>query len=259
MARTLPAGRTAAARDRSGGGWSGQVGQDGRVHLSASPSRHRFRRQTVVAALMALVALALSGCVRVQAALALSDKDTVSGQLVVAEVLLRQGDKGPELTIAPELAAKVKAVPYSADGYVGSTVSFQDLTFAEVSLLTQTLTPGGQYRLSFRRSGNLVTMAGSVDLSELPADRADVQLKVAFPGAIIQTNGVDEGGTVAWSPKPGAVTEFLATIEYDDQSGVSWTKWVTIVGAAAVGVAMLVLLLALFTHRRDRRPVIRQN
>ena len=224
-----------------------------------SVSQPRFRRQAVLAVLTAVAALALSGCVRVQAALALSDRDTVSGQLVVASLLLRKEDKGPELTVPPELASKVKTTPYTADGYVGNTVSFQDLTFPEVSLLTQTLTPGGQYRLSFRRAGNLVTMAGSADLSELPAERADVQLKVAFPGTVIQTNGVNDSGTVSWSPKPGTVTEFLATIEYTDQSGVSWTKWVTIVGAAAVGVALLVLVLALVTHRRDRRPRIEHH
>lgn len=229
------------------------------MHPRDSVTLPRFRRLAAFAALAAAAALVLSGCVRVQAAISLSDRDTVSGKLVVASVLLRKEDKGPELTVAPELAAKVKTEPYSADGYVGNTVTFQDLTFAEVALLTQTLTPGGQYRLSFRRSGNLVTMAGSVDLSELPADRADVQLKVAFPGTVIQTNGVNDTGTVSWSPKPGAVTEFLATIEYDDRSGVSWTKWVTIVGAAAVGVALLVLVLALVTHRRDRRPAVRHH
>lgn len=229
------------------------------MHSRDSVTLPRFRRLAAFAALAAVAALVLSGCVRVQAALSLSDRDTVSGKLVIASVLLRKEDKGPELTVAPELAAKVKTEPYSADGYVGSTVTFTELTFTEVALLTQTLTPGGQYRLSFRRSGNLVTMAGSVDLTELPPDRAEVQLKVAFPGTVIQTNGVNDTGTVTWSPKPGAVTEFLATIEYDDKSGVSWTKWVTIVGAGAIGVALLVLILALVTHRRDRRPTIRQH
>ncbi|MGX7826865.1 LppM family (lipo)protein [Actinokineospora sp. 24-640] len=209
--------------------------------------------------LVVVAALTLSGCVRVQAALALSDRDTVSGQLVIASVVLRQDDKGPELTVPPELSTKVRATAYDEDGYVGNTVSFQELTFAETSLLTQTITTGSRYRLSFRRSGNLVTMSGSADLSELPADRADVQLKVAFPGTVIQTNGVNEGGTVSWTPKPGAVTEFTATIEYSDQSGVSWTKWVAVVGASAVGVALLVLVLALVTHRRDRRPAVRQD
>ncbi|WP_258906550.1 LppM family (lipo)protein [Actinokineospora sp. UTMC 2448] len=229
------------------------------MHSRETDSRPRFRRQALLAVLAVVATLALSGCVRVQAALAVSDRDTVSGQLVIASVLLRKEDTGPELTVPPELMAKVKTEPYTADGYVGTTVSFQELTFAEVGLLTQTLTPGRQYRLSFRRSGNLVTMAGSADLSELPADRADVRLRVAFPGTVIQTNGVNEDGTVSWTPKPGAVTEFLATIEYSDRSGVSWTKWVAIVGAGAVGVALLVVVLALAAHRRDRRPEVQRH
>lgn len=203
--------------------------------------------------LATLTALALSGCVRVQAALAVSEDDLVSGQVVIASIATGQDDKGPALTVVPELANRVKAAAYSADGYVGNRVEFQDLTFAEVALLSQTLTVGKQYRLNFRRSGDLVTMSGSVDLSELPADRADVQLKVAFPGSVVQTNGANDNGTVSWSPKPGAATEFLATVQYNNQSGVSWTKWMALVGAIAVAVALLVVALALFTHRRGRR------
>lgn len=194
--------------------------------------------------------LTLSGCVRVQASMTVSENDLVSGQLVIAAVSIKQGDTGPTLKIPPELAGKVKTQVYAADGYIGQTISLQELTFAEVGILSDSITVGKQYRLSFRRAGDLVTMAGSVDLTELPKDRADVQFKVTLPGKVSRTNGVDDNGTISWKPKPGAVTEFNATVQYTDSSGVSWTKWVTIVGASAIGVALLVLALALFTHRR---------
>jgi hypothetical protein len=122
-----------------------------------------------------------------------------------------------------------------------------------VTVLVESITEGKQYRLSFRRSGDLVSMAGSIDLTQLPKDKADVQIKMAFPGAINRTNGLNEDGTISWKPKPGAVTEFGVTAEYTDTSGVSWTKWVAIVGGGAVGVALIVLVLALFTHRRTQR------
>ncbi len=220
------------------------------MHQATSQPDHRFRRWAAITALTLLALLTLSGCVRVQAGLVVSEDDQVSGQIVVASVAIKQGDTGPVLTIPPELSGKVRTQAYTADGYVGQTVAFQELSFAEVTLLGDSITAGKQYRLSFRRSGDLVTMAGSVDLTELPADRADVQIKVSFPGSVSRTNGVNDNGTISWKPKPGAVTEFSATAQYTDQSGVSWTKWVTIVGAAAVGVALLVLGLALFTHKR---------
>ncbi|MBC6450785.1 LppM family (lipo)protein [Actinokineospora xionganensis] len=210
----------------------------------------RFPRWAAFALLSLLAVLTLSGCVRVQASMTVSENDLVSGQLVIAAVSIKQGDTGPTLKIPPELAGKVKTQVYAADGYVGQTISLQELTFAEVGILSDSITVGKQYRLSFRRAGDLVTMAGSVDLTELPKDRADVQFKVTLPGTVNRTNGVNDNGTISWKPKPGAVTEFNATAQYTDSSGVSWTKWVTIVGASAVGVALLVLALALFSHRR---------
>ncbi|GLZ38617.1 DUF3153 domain-containing protein [Actinokineospora sp. NBRC 105648] len=221
------------------------------MHQAIRPRHRRSRRWAAFVPLALLLLLALAGCVRVQATLAVSEDDLVSGQLVIAAVGTKQGDTGPVLTIPKELAGKVKTQVYTADGYVGQTVSFQGLSFAEVTLLGDSITVGKQYRLSFRRAGDLVTMAGSVDLSELPPDRAEVQIKVSFPGSVTRTNGINTNGTVSWKPKPGAVTEFDATVQYTDKSGVSWTKWVVIVGASAIGVALLVLALALFTHKRS--------
>ncbi|GAA2968295.1 DUF3153 domain-containing protein [Actinokineospora diospyrosa] len=232
------------------------------MHQATQHPRSGLRRWAALLALTLLALLTLSGCVRVQAALAVSEDDLVSGQLVVAQVAIKQGDSGPALTIPPELKGKVRAQSYTADGYVGQTVSFQGLSFAEITVLSDAITAGKQYRLSFRRSGDLVTMGGSVDLTELPADRADIQVKVTFPGKITRTNGINDNGTVTWKPKPGAVTEFDAAVQYTDKSGVSWTKWVTIVGASAIGVALLVLALAFFTHRRSVRaagpPTVRR-
>ncbi|SER36960.1 LppM family (lipo)protein [Actinokineospora terrae] len=232
------------------------------MHQVTRRPRSRSRRWAALIPLTLLALVTLSGCVRVQASFAVSEDDLVSGQLVVASVAVKQGDVGPALTIPPELKGKVRAQGYTADGYVGQTVTFQGLSFPEVTVLAESITAGKQYRLSFRRSGDLVTMAGSVDLTELPADRAEVQVTVTFPGTVTRTNGINDNGTINWKPKPGAVTEFDAAVQYTDKSGVSWTKWVTIVGASAIGVALLVLALAFFTHKRSVRaagpPTVRR-
>ena len=65
----------------------------------------------------------------------------------------------------------------------------------------------------------------------------------------------NDGGVISWKPKPGAVTEFGVTAEYTDNSGVSWTKWVAIVASSAVGVALIVLGLALLGHRRHQQQL----
>jgi phosphatidylinositol mannoside-binding LppM-like protein len=211
----------------------------------------RQRRFTAAALLAVLAVLSLSGCVRVQVGLSVSQDDLVSGTVIIAALSSRQGDEGPKLTIPPELVGRVQTERYAADGYIGQRLTFADLQFSDVAALSESITTGKQYRMSLRRSGDLVSMSGSIDLTQLPVEGAEVQIKTAFPGTINRTNGLIEDGGVGWTPKPGAVTEFNVVAQYTDTSGVSWTKWVMIVGASAVGVALIVLVLALFTHRRS--------
>jgi hypothetical protein len=215
-----------------------------------SAGRDQFRRVLGLVVLLGFAMVSLTGCLRVHAALAVSQDDLVSGELVVAALPVNKEDDGPKLTVPPDLSDKVRTEPYTADGYVGQKVTVSGLRFTDVTQLVDSISTVQQYRMSFRRSGDLVSLAGSIDLTQVPPDRADVQIKVAFPGRISRTNGDNTDGTVTWTPKPGAVTEFNTTTQYTDSSGVSWTQWVAIVGGGAVGVALLVVLLALFTHRR---------
>lgn len=215
---------------------------------------HRVRlRNLGLFALFGLVLVALSGCLRVHAAMAISQDDLISGELVLASLPVNQNDTGPTVTVPSELSEKVRAERYAADGYLGQKLTFEDLEFTDVTLLTEKASSVTQYRISFQRSGDLVTMAGSIDLTQVPADRADIQIKIAFPGEITRTNGKEADGTVSWSPKPGAVTEFDATARYSGDDGASWTFWAMVVGGGAVGVALIVVLLALFVHRRGLR------
>ncbi|TDP96038.1 uncharacterized protein DUF3153 [Labedaea rhizosphaerae] len=203
-----------------------------------------------------LTMLCLSGCVRVRAAMAVSPNDLVSGEIVIAAQPTRAGDQGPELEIPDAVKARTSTKAYNVDGYVGNTLSFHDLTFEEVRELSSSINPNSQhFQMSFRRSGDLVTMSGSVDLTGLPTDKADVQIKLAFPGRVTKTDGIDEDGAITWKPKAGEVTEFTATAEYSTKGQSSWTRWVMIVAASAIGVALLVAILAYAARRVSLRQV----
>jgi hypothetical protein len=208
------------------------------------------RRLLGLVVLCALLMVSLTGCVRIHAALAVSSDDLISGELVIAALPANKDDDGPTLSVPPELTEKVRTEPYTADGYVGQKVTLTGMRFDDLALLVESISTQQQYRLSFHRSGNLVTLAGSIDLTRVPKERADVQVKIAFPGRIVRTNGDNTDSTISWEPKPAAVTEFSAVANYSDASGVSWAQWVAMVGGGAIGVAVLVVLLALFTHRR---------
>ncbi len=211
----------------------------------------RVLRVTGLLALFGMLMLSLTGCLRIHAAIAVSPDDLVSGELIVAALPVSEQDNGPPLTIPPELSDRVQAEKYAQDGYVGQKVTFSGLRFTDVQTLVETISEADEYRLSFRRAGDLVTLAGSVDLSQVPKDRADVQIKVAFPGSVTRTNGDEDDGTISWTPKPAAITEFDAIAQYSDTGGESLMKWVTIVGGGALGASLIAALLALIAHRRS--------
>src|SRR5207244_158748 len=125
---------------------------------------------TALVLLAVLAMFSLSGCVRIHTALSISQDDLVTGDVIIAALPTKDSDPGPALHIVPELAEKVHAEKYAQDGYVGQHLTFSDLTFSDMSILAESLTDGKQYRLSFRRSGALVSMNGSIDLTQLPAD-----------------------------------------------------------------------------------------
>jgi hypothetical protein len=228
------------------------------VHLAPA---HRPARRWAVLPLVLMLAFALAGCVRVHAAMAVGSDDLVSGTIDIASVQSKPDDTGPQLTVPADLTDKVTLAPYAADGYVGQTLHFEQLTFEQVRALSEGLSnQSSRYRLNFRRSGDIVSLAGSIDLGQLRPDGVDVQLKIAFPGPVGKTNGTtDKDNNVSWTAKAGGVTEFNATAQYSDASGMSWTRWVLLVGAGAVGTALLVLVLALVAHRRSVRQQRREQ
>lgn len=206
-----------------------------------------------MAASLVAVGLLASGCVRVHASLGVSSSDLVSGNVIVA-ALPTAGAPAPVLDVPTGLANQVTTKPYSANGYQGNTVTFRNLTFTQVSALATSISnQSASYHIALERSGDLVTMDGSVDLSQLPATGVDVQLKVDFPGPVTTTNGQRHGQTVTWVMKAGAVTPFNATDNYALGNSRGWRFWTAALGGGIAIVAAFVTLLALLARRRNLR------
>jgi hypothetical protein len=239
MWRTLPNG----SRGEHGISPDGRYWQDGAVP--------RPTRVVGLILLFGVLVCSLSGCLRVHAALAVTPDDRVSGTLVVASLPVNDQDQGPTLTIPPELADRVRAEKYVQDNYVGQKVSFDNLRFVDLAQLVETISEAKQYRLSLRRAGDLVTLAGSIDLTQVPAERADIQIKIAFPGPVARTDGDEDDNVVTWTPKPTTVTEFNAIAEYSTSNSDSWVRWALLVGGAALLASIVATLLALIAHRRS--------
>jgi hypothetical protein len=224
--------------------------QDGEVP-KASPRRGRLRTLRLIFVLLAFGLLA-SGCVRVHAAIAVSTDDQVSGDLVVASVPSAGNGQGPQLTIPTSLADRVTKKSYSANGYTGSELSFQDLSFEDMAALSQAISnESASYKIVFQRNGDLVTMDGSVDLSQLPPAGLDVQLKVSFPNPPAQTDGTVAGDTVSWTMKAGQVNSFSVADEYTLGNARGWRFWAAAIGGGGAIVSVFVVLLALWARRRN--------
>ncbi len=219
---------------------------------TSPPSRVPARRVAAVAVLLALLVPALAGCLRVQVSMGVSSNDRVSGRIVAAVVPTGPDDKGPQLKAPDQVAAKVRVENYNQDGYVGTQVFFDDLTFGEVGQLgglsDQTQ---GMFTLEFQRSGDLVSLNGRVDLESVPPHGSDVQFSIAFPSRVAKTNGTREGdNTVSWKLPAGEVSTLRAEVKYADPNTRSFAGWAGIVGGITLAVAALIAGMAF----RDRNP-----
>ncbi|MDN5747874.1 MAG: DUF3153 domain-containing protein [Pseudonocardia sp.] len=218
---------------------------------SARPAARSSRPALLLALLLTL--LALSGCARVQAALAVQPDDTVRGEIVIATPEQGPEDPGPEITLPPALADDVDVSEYRQDGYAGSVVQFSDLTFPQVGELIEGAGANGdQVELALRRAGNRVLVSGAVDLTTVDADRADFQLKISFPGRILDANGDADSGTVSWTFEAGEVGDIEAVVAFDDPGAPSPLNWTLGLAAVVALAAAAVVLLA----RRTRNPPV---
>lgn len=218
----------------------------------------RTARPRAAAALLALLlALTLSaGCARVRTALAVQPDDTVTGEVVVATPQAGPDDAGPQVTVPESLADDVDVSGYAQDGYAGSLVRFSGLSFAQVAELTAALGPpgGDPVGLTIRRAGNRVLVTGSADLTTVTVDRADFQLKISFPGEVLESNGEADAGTVSWVFTPGEVGDIAAVVAFDDPNAPSALGWTAALGGL---VALAAGAVALLAHRTRNPPVSR--
>lgn len=204
----------------------------------------------LVVALTLIALLGLTGCTRVRTALAVQADDTVAGDIVIA----RAGGQPPAVAVPPALAERVTVKPYREDGYQGSQLTFSDLRFDELnSLVTVAPQADGRFRFTLRRNGGVVILGGQVDLTAVPVDGADVQLKLAYPGDVVSSDGELDRGQLSWVFSPGDVSEFNAVISTPDPAAPSITGWALLVGVVVVAAAGGVILLAWRTRNPPSR------
>jgi hypothetical protein len=217
-----------------------------------TPVAPRTRALALLLALLVL-GLATSGCARVRTALAVQPDDTVTGEIVLATPETGPDDPGPAVEVPPDLASAVDVDEYRQDGYAGSVLRFSALTFEQLGSLTRAAGAAGQaVQLELRRAGGRVLVTGQADLSTVTVDRADFQLKISFPGRVLETDGEEDSGTVSWTFTPGEVGEISAVVAYADPEAPSALNWTLGLAAVVLAATCVVVVVA----RRQRNPPV---
>lgn len=203
----------------------------------------------VLATVLLILGPLLSGCLRARVSMGVSGDDRVTGEIILAT---QGGVQVPALTTPSAIAERVSVRPYNRDGYAGSQVFFSDLSFAEVQQLTTLTSLGaGQYHLTLHRSGGTVTLDGSVDLSTLRTEGADVQLRINFPGTVTATNGVRDGDSgVQWQLPAGESSTLQASASYADPGTRNYQTLLVIVIIIVLAASAVVVVMA--RKARDR-------
>ncbi|MFD2840314.1 LppM family (lipo)protein [Populibacterium corticicola] len=172
-------------------------------------------KKTLAVAFTALLAVVLSGCMRMHIDLVLEEDDKASGSMIFAisdetaqsvqmepqalfDMMMQDSEE-----IAPEDGT---AEPYAEDGYTGTKWTFDSQPIdANV---------GGGEDLTITRDGDDYVVTGKFDMgdegsmesdpmAEAMLQGFDVALKITFPGEVKESNGEITGQTVTWTPKPG--------------------------------------------------------
>ena len=222
-------------------------------------TRPRRRALVLLAVILALVGVLGTGCVRVRAGMAVSPDDRVSGQVDIATPDGAPNGSGPPLTVPEDLSGDVSVERYEQDGYIGSRLQFEDLTFDQVTRLLPTVSPSSTQaiRVQMRRAGDRVVVSGQVDLTRVSPESSDVQLKMAFPGTIRQTDGTATQGLISWTFQPGTVTDVNAVVEYPDPNAPSWILWALLL-LAVVAVAVAIVFVLASSSRTQMRTRARR-
>ncbi len=195
--------------------------------LGAMKPDNKVRRRAGLLALIGILALALSGCFRMDIAIKLEPDDTASGFMVFAisdSVAEAAGQTPEDLwqqmkqsagdgTFAPD-GADVE--PYHQDGYTGEKYILHNTPLDDV---------GGDSEdssLSIKREGDEYVVTGRFDMTgtmgEAPDETTKALLKqmkmtiaIEFPGEVKNSNGTVTGHTVTWNVPVDKALEMQAT------------------------------------------------
>lgn len=191
-------------------------------------ARGKLKRATAIAA-GAVLALTLSGCMRMHTSFVINEDDTIDGSMIMAisdEAAETAGMTADEMwaqasdSLTADMPAGITTTPYKQDGYTGEEFVYENTPLSDAS----------GSGMSITREGDEFVVTGELDLTEEELDGADtsgvdmasaldIQFSVTFPGEVIESNGVVDGSTVTWVATYGEILVLDARGEASGSGG----------------------------------------
>ena len=222
---------------------------------------HRMARLAAVG----LLAVLLTGCIKLNVDFDVSSDNTVSGTMVFAfskQLLQLTGQSAQELIGSsapiPSSVPGVSAKPYDDGEFVGEEFTFDGVPLTQFNA-------DDPESLSIVRHGDTFTVSGVLDLSggagasgatsSIPGINqalggADIRISITFPGSVTETNGTVDGTTVTWKPQVGQRLELRATAGATGSGSSSTSSIVLMVGIGLVVIVAIIVIALVMKGRR---------
>ena len=234
---------------------------------------------------LAVLALLLTGCIKLNMNLGINTDDTVSGTVqfgVQKELLELTGQSVEDLLGAdapfPSDAPGVTTAPFDDGEFAGQEFTFENLPLAQFNsggfVTGATGVTGAADQLNIEHEGDTFVVTGVLDMSgglsgatgpfggtagAQLLESAEIRIAFTFPGEVIEAGGGGQidGNTVTYTPRFGQRLEINATgsaidngqaadvIGGDDGSNLV----LILIIAGAVIVALVILFLVLRSRR----------
>ncbi|MEV4416279.1 hypothetical protein [Catellatospora sp. NPDC049609] len=214
-------------------------------------------------AALAVVALSLTGCMKLDMAMTVNGDDTLDGTVVIAldKSMLRLGGKDPAQAFAAaegglsELPEGSRTEVYDDGKYYGKKIVYDDLPLADFN----TGKPGapsithtdGKYVFTADLSSGSAELGRQAELMRPFLSGIQLKLAVTFPGDVVEHDpkAVVDGRTVRWDLAVGEDNKLRAVAA---DSSFPWLLVAGIGGVLGLLVIVGIVLLAVrLTRRQD--------
>jgi hypothetical protein len=217
---------------------------------------------------MGALALLLAGCFRVNMNIDVTPENTVSGTAIIAvdESLLELSGQSADQLFKDmdlsDLPANASIDSYEEDGFVGKTITFDEVPLAEFTGNNSLSGAGGGSgdELNIVREGDEFRVTGGFDMSgpeftgtEVPQqflESFEFKISIKFPGEVKSATGAIDGNTVTWEPKFGENTR----VEAVASAIPSASSPLLMILLIAMGALVLGAIAFMLTHRKKPGP-----